>query len=158
MVKPELIAAIRSVYRLDWNGLHGFPHWQRVCENGERLCQMAGVHSPVVPLFAYLHDSRRQNDGWDPLHGARGARFARKLWRDGLLPLSVKELELLTAAIDGHAQDRTRAHPIIQLCWDSDRLDLGRAGIHPDPERLCTEFAKKPDVIAWAYQRSVNGS
>ena len=44
----------------------------------------------------------------------------------------------------------------IQTCWDSDRLELGRVGIKPLPERLCTEFAKRKDIIEEAYRRSIN--
>ena len=42
----------------------------------------------------------------------------------------------------------------IQTCWDADRLDLGRVGITPDPSWLCTEAAKRPEVIAWADGRA----
>ena len=44
----------------------------------------------------------------------------------------------------------------IQTCWDSDRLEFGRVGIKPSPERLCTEFARRKDVIEAAYDRSIN--
>lgn len=27
---------------------------------------------------------------------------------------------------------------MVQACWDADRLDLGRVGIIPDPERMGT--------------------
>jgi uncharacterized protein len=32
----------------------------------------------------------------------------------------------------------------VQTCWDADRLDLGRVGIIPRPDRLCTEEARDP--------------
>jgi len=43
----------------------------------------------------------------------------------------------------------------VQTCWDSDRLDLGRVGIQPRPERLCTAAAQDPGTIRWAYERSM---
>jgi uncharacterized protein len=43
----------------------------------------------------------------------------------------------------------------VQTCWDADRLDLGRVGIRPVASRLCTPAARAPDVIAWAYARSL---
>lgn len=45
----------------------------------------------------------------------------------------------------------------VQTCWDADRLDLGRVGIRPDPDRLCTSAAKESDLLEWAYARSVRG-
>ena len=43
----------------------------------------------------------------------------------------------------------------VQTCWDSDRLDLGRVGIKPSSDRLCTEVAKRSVVIEEAYKRSL---
>ncbi|MBT5083254.1 MAG: hypothetical protein HOM62_22025 [Rhodospirillaceae bacterium] len=42
----------------------------------------------------------------------------------------------------------------VQTCWDADRLDLGRAGIVPDPRYLCTDAAKEPRMIEWAHNRA----
>lgn len=39
--------------------------------------------------------------------------------------------------------------------WDADRLDLGRVGIRPNARYLCTEPAKDPAFITWAYERSL---
>ena len=44
----------------------------------------------------------------------------------------------------------------VQTCWDADRLDLGRVGIKPDARYLCTAEAANPEMIAWAYERSIN--
>ena len=41
----------------------------------------------------------------------------------------------------------------IQTCWDADRLDLSRLGITPNPALLCTESARSPEVIEWAWRR-----
>ena len=40
----------------------------------------------------------------------------------------------------------------VQTCWDADRLDLGRVGIVPQPEKLCTEGARDPDLFKWAVR------
>jgi uncharacterized protein len=40
----------------------------------------------------------------------------------------------------------------VQTCWDADRLDLGRVGICPQSERLCTAAAKQ--LIKWADGRA----
>jgi len=72
-------AAVRQQYRLDWDGIHGFPHWERVRENGLRLAGLTGARTDVVELFAYFHDACRHNDNHDPEHGARGADLARNM-------------------------------------------------------------------------------
>jgi hypothetical protein len=72
----RLIEAVREQYRLDWERIHGYPHWVRVRENGLHLAGMTGADPAVVELFALLHDSRRHNDAWDPKHGPR-ARVQR---------------------------------------------------------------------------------
>jgi uncharacterized protein len=61
----------------------------------------------------------------------------------------------LMEAIRWHSHGRTEAHPTVQVCWDSDRLDLGRVGIIPDPQYLCTDAAKDPAMIRWAYEQSL---
>ena len=65
-----------------------------------------------------------------------------------------KEFELLYIACRDHTDGQTQADITIQTCWDSDRLDLYRAGIKPKPDRLCTEFAKKDTTRAWANRRA----
>ena len=45
----------------------------------------------------------------------------------------------------------------IQICWDADRLDLGRVGITPHPSRLCTAAAKRLETITWADGRASLG-
>ncbi len=45
----------------------------------------------------------------------------------------------------------------VRTCWDADRLDLGQVEIRPDRRYLCTEAARDPEVLAWAYCRSRSG-
>ena len=45
----------------------------------------------------------------------------------------------------------------ILTCWDADRLDIGRVGIRPVADKLCTNAAKDPDFINWCYKRSIRG-
>jgi alkaline phosphatase D len=52
---------------------------------------------------------------------------------------------------DPDAQAMHAAHTLL-ACWDADRLDLGRAGITPVPERLCTDAAR--ELLAWAHERA----
>jgi uncharacterized protein len=149
----ELIDAIRAQYRLDWNGLHGFPHWVRVRENGLRLAEITGADPAVVELFALFHDSRRHNDGWDPGHGARAAEFVETL-NGNHFDLSVPRLELLKVACTLHSDGLVEGDITVQTCWDADRLDLGRIGTLPRPRLLCTEAARRPEILDWAWLRS----
>jgi uncharacterized protein len=153
MVSGDLLAAIRDGFALSLDGLHGEAHWKRVCDNGLRLAQWTGADVEIVELFAYLHDSQRQNDGWDQEHGHRAAEFAVSL-HDSVLKLPPRKLESLIYACSYHSDGLTEANVTVQTCWDADRLDLGRIGVEPDPQRLCTPAAQDQAVIDWAFRRS----
>ena len=114
---------------------------------------MTGAKIEVVRLFAIFHDSKRINDGSDSDHGQRGADFAAKL-RGRLFDLTDDDFKLLHRACSGHTHELTHPDITIQTCWDSDRLDLGRVGITPHPNRLCTEFAMTKEMIRWADGRA----
>jgi uncharacterized protein len=162
----NLLDTIRAEYALSWNGIHGISHWTRVRENGLRLAAQTGAQVAVVECFAYLHDAKRQNDGGDPGHGDRGAALARRLFaaaphggegRGSVLELSQEQVELLVYACAHHTDGLTEADITVQTCWDADRLDLGRVGIRPKPERLCTAAARDRAILEWAWKRSRAG-
>jgi len=153
MISPQLVQAIRDQFKLNWKGIHGSSHWARVRESGLRLAAMTGANARVVETFSFVHDSCRWNDGKDPEHGHRAGEFARTLM-GSVLNLVPDELELLVEACEGHSNGLTQANITVKTCWDADRLDLGRIGIRPDPTRLCTEAARDPELISWAYARS----
>jgi uncharacterized protein len=152
-VFEELLAAIRQEYVLPWNGTHGVAHWARVRANGLRLAEQTGADPYLVELFAYLHDSKRQNERRDPGHGARAAEFVRTL-QGSIIDLSDENLELLVYACTYHTDGLTEADVTVQTCWDADRLDLGRVGIRPQARYLCTPAARDAAVIEWAFVRS----
>jgi uncharacterized protein len=151
---PELVHSILEEYKLPLLGTHGISHWARVLENGRLLAQQIGADLKVVELFAIFHDSRRKNEGWDIGHGLRGAELAASL-RGSVYEISDAGFRLLEIACVQHTDGLLEADLTVQACWDSDRLDLLRAGIRPDPKKLCTEAAKKSELIAWANERSV---
>lgn len=109
------------------------------------------VNVRVVELFAFRHD-----DGYDPMHGTRAAASIAELTED-LPVLSVEERKLLAYACTHHSDGLREAEVTVQVCWDADRLDLGRVGHVPDPERLCTPAARDAKLIEWAYRRSTGG-
>ena len=71
------------------------------------------------------------------------------------VPLNDHEFELLTVACGGHSDGLQKADTTVMTCWDADRLDLGRVGITPDPNRLFTAPAKQKKTIDAAYKRSM---
>jgi uncharacterized protein len=72
-----------------------------------------------------------------------------------LLLLDRPGLEMLAYAVRHHSDGLTEADVTVQTCWDADRLDLGRVGITPRAERLCTEQARDPVLFDIAYRRSL---
>jgi uncharacterized protein len=151
-----VLHTILEDYALPWDGFHGIAHWARVLENGLRLAPETGALIEVVQLFAVLHDCRRINEGEDPDHGPRAAELRREL-KGVVFDLPDREFRLLRRACAGHTHERTHPDVTIQTCWDADRLDLGRVGIMPEPDYLCTEVAKRPDTIRWADGRATLG-
>ena len=153
IITPDLLAFLRMEFRLPWNGTHGVSHWARVRFNGLRLAALNNANSTVVELFAFMHDLRRRNDHFDPLHGPRAASLAEEL-NGRYFTISMEEQELLSIACHGHTRERTHDDVTVRTCWDADRLDLGRVGIRPRAKYLCTPEARNNDVIEEAYTRS----
>jgi len=145
----KALALVGPVFRLDIaRGLHGIPHWSRVWYHGRRLAAAQDLDPALSAWFAFLHDSQRHGDGFDPEHGARAADFAQRLRRDGMVnELTRSQFEQLCEAMKLHSSGRIHGEPAMMVCWDADRLDLLRAGIRPDPARMCTAMARRGAVI-----------
>jgi uncharacterized protein len=152
MISHDLIQSILRQYALPLEGIHGAPHWARVLENGRRLSETTGAQREIIELFAVFHDSGRINEGVDDGHGRRGSRLAKKL-RDVTYELDDKAFELLIQACDLHTEGYLDGDITLRACWDADRLDLGRVGITPREEKLCTDGARDPDLLRWAIKR-----
>lgn len=134
------------------HGEHGIAHWVRVWGNAEALCDYYHINPAVPCWFAFLHDSMRENENRDPDHGRRAARLAQ--FHSGLLELDSADLTALQYALSRHSDGHNTCPSIqVRICWDADRLDLGRCGIVPDPARLCTERAR--EMIPASYARSI---
>lgn len=156
----KALAVVRPQFRLRVrDGIHGLPHWSRVWFHGRGLAMAEGVDPAILAWFAFLHDSQRQNDGWDPGHGSRAADFAAGLRRDGVLTeLSAADFERLCEAMRLHSDGALEGDPAVRACWDADRLDLLRVGIHPDPRRLCTARAREASVRSRANRMATAGA
>ncbi len=133
-------------------GIHGHHHWRRVGETGIDLAHEEGVSRHVALLFAILHDCRRENDGHDPGHGPRAAALALDLGHEPL-GITPDELRTLAHAMRHHDRGRVSDDPLVGVCWDSDRLDLMRVGIRPDPALLSTASGRQPGRIAASIAR-----
>lgn len=150
---PAILAAIRDQYVLTWDGLHGISHWARVYENGLLLAKSMAVNPDLILLFALFHDACRVNDSVDPGHGKRGADLAAAMHGD-TFQLPQDDMSMLYEACAKHTRGLVLAAPVVQVCWDADRLDLPRASIVTNPDKLCTPVAKDLKVIEWAMERS----
>ena len=127
---------------------HGPTHWRRVETLGLKLAAETGADETVVRLFAWFHDSRRENEALDRGHGRRGAELAMTL-RGKLFELDDKRFETLLFACRFHTGGMS-CDATIGTCWDADRLDLYRVGMIPDRKYLNTNPAKTPLMINWA--------
>jgi uncharacterized protein len=154
IVTQTLISVIKDQFQLKWDGVHGVSHWSRVRNNGLRLAKLNGANTKVIEYFAFLHDACRITDGSDENHGMRAATFAKSLLGK-YVHLSLKEFLDLEVACIGHSDGLTSDLSVtVMSCWDADRLDLGRVGVHPDPRYLCTEEAQSNEMLQWAYGNS----
>ncbi len=146
-----------EIVRIDWTTLwkvvsdqfplghdstHGPAHWRRVERNGLLLATRSGADVSVVRLFALFHDSRRENEGSDPQHGARGAVLAEEM-RGRHFELDDSSFDILMHACTWHTDELRNDDPTIGTCFDADRLDLGRVGIIPEPDYMSTEFGRE---------------
>lgn len=152
-ISAGLIEQIQKSACQNDQGFHGLSHWLRVLQNGRELAKATGANLKVVELFAVIHDSQRRNENHDPFHGYRAAEYAREV-RGTWFELTDAEMNLLQNACIYHSDGLVDAELTVQVCWDADRLDLGRVGIRPSAEHLCTDHAKIPEVIEAAYRRS----
>ncbi len=118
--------------------VHGYSHWDRVAANGLRLL-VPGADSDVIAAFAYLHDSQRRSNGPDLEHGPRAAQFIDTIRDSYLKSFSNEQIALLKRACQLHTTCRRTGDITVDICFDADRLDLGRVGITPNPKLMATE-------------------
>ncbi|GGJ19534.1 hypothetical protein [Deinococcus roseus] len=151
---PGLHAFILEQFELPLTSIHGPSHWARVERIGQRLAQHSTADPVVLELFSLLHDSRRTNDGWDLEHGPEAAQAMVK-WRGTHFDCSDDQFNLLQYAVQHHTTGRPTPMVTIGACWDSDRLDLMRVGIRPDPGYLSLPHSREPETLLWAINQSL---
>jgi len=148
ILTKELMKMIRDQYILDWHGTHGIQHWLRVRRNGLALCNAHGGSRAFIELFSVLHDCKRLDDGRDLDHGKRAAEYMEIIRNDIDKILAAEEFDDLKYAVEHHTTGLHTGNLNAQICWDSDRLDIGRVDIILDKYYLNTESAKDDSFIA----------
>lgn len=149
-IVDTLLPHVISDSTVNLHSIHGPTHWARVERNGLFLASSVGANQHIVSLFAYFHDCCRRNDGIDPGHGPRAAKYATSI-REMLSGLTDAEVKILVDACDGHTRGRETDNPTIAVCWDADRLDLPRVGIRPRPK-----FFNTPLAVAMVTERDLS--
>jgi uncharacterized protein len=143
----NLLEIIKGSFKIDFYGVHGIYHWYFVYLNTKKLSTHYKVESKVFKLFSILHDSKRENENGDKGHGPRAKAFILELIEKGKIDLCIKDLELLLFACENHTklntEDDLSKNLIVQICLDSDKLDLPRVGIKPKSKYLLTSYARK---------------
>ena len=155
VLSEELLNYLLEQFPLGNSIIHGRGHWLRVLYNGRLLAKETKANLNVVELFAVIHDCKRDNEHFDLKHGRRAAEYVYQI-QGKFFNINNTELEMLVEACKYHSDGLTKGNPTIQTCWDSDRLDLGRVGIKPTANKLCTEVAKREDILNAAYLRSID--
>lgn len=144
-MNSNLLKLVSSQFKLDISGDHGASHWKRVEKIGLYISrEYKEADKKVIRLFSLLHDSKRENEFDDPQHGKRAAGYAKELYNQSLLNISEPQLTKLIYACEHHNDRNAKSEDItIQICWDSDRLDLIRLAMLPDETFLFTKIAKQ---------------
>ena len=118
--------------------------------SGANINKKNEVHKFVDHKFVYqlIFLFSGASDGYDVEHGPRAAELIDQI-RDTVLGfLDDKQIGLLKDACTFHTTCPRTGNPTIDACFDSDRLDLPRAGIIPDPTKMATkEGAGKADAL-----------
>lgn len=142
-----LLNEVISSFHLDLNGDHGILHWERVYINCLKLSKYYQVNSEVFELFSLLHDSKRKTEYEDIEHGKRSGLFIKELINNRIIQLSNEDKKRLIFACSNHTKPNKNAKlyldPVVQICFDADRLDIGRVGIIPEEKYFLTKYAKR---------------
>lgn len=134
----DVVERVLSQFVLDREGRHGPKHWDRVRITGLEIAAFRKFDPLVFELFSLFHDSCRVEEGHDPHHGLRGAALAEELCgRMGII--SEMSFSRAVEACRLHTSCSRHNDPVIQACFDADRLDLPRVGIEPNPKLISAE-------------------
>jgi len=144
MINKGLLEAITAQFQLPNSSIHGLTHWKNVAVIGRYLSARTMADEVVVSHFAYLHDSKRKTEDYEPDHGLKARLLGLELAKGGLIQLSQKQLHQLFTACEIHSDSQAKVDDVtIATCLDADRIDLLRLGIMPEEELLYTPAGKE---------------
>jgi uncharacterized protein len=137
----------------------GFPHSVRV-EKGIRIL---GGYSKIpsnelakITDFAYWHDVMRASGVPDPDHAKRAAEAVTRC--RPCLRMERTDRGLLAFACEHHSTMLRSGDPLIDICFDADRLDLSFRGITPEPSMMATEIGKYYAENHGEYLAAINNT
>lgn len=142
--------------------VHGYTHSLRVSRNIKILAKAYGFSGNVIicmDKFAFFHDLYRVNDGHDPGHGKRASEVIKRAKEHSQMSLlnNMDMLEKICFACEHHSTMLRSGDPVIDVCFDADRLDLPRVGVMPEPEKMATymgmHFAENYDAYMSIFQK-----
>jgi uncharacterized protein len=131
-----LLRDAESRFTLGTKSVHGPRHWRAVFANGMVIAQELQCDRSFVAVFALLHDCRRENEWFDPRHGARAAEVAKAL-NGRYFDFEPGRLSRLTEALHWHDAGKVHTDIDISCCWAADRIELRRVGIEPAKWGFC---------------------
>jgi uncharacterized protein len=160
MEARSLTALVEAVLPRAWrhdSAWHGEAHWRCVVTTGLELgSRTEAVDRALVFCFGLLHDTRRENEAYDPGHGHRAAAFADELRTEGLLPLDGPRFSALEEALRLHSDGQVSGDPTRRPAGRRP-LHLPRVSIEPDPRLLSTAAARGPTPLAAAAALRADG-
>lgn len=122
---------------------YGFSHGQRVANNCNLLAT-PGANRVVMYLFAFLHDTFR-NEGESKIeYGVQSSEKLKGMRKVLLKNISDNEFDLLQETFRAHSAKMRTGNPTIDTCLDANRLDVIRRGadIYVDSQQMATERGK----------------
>ncbi|MGE4382457.1 MAG: hypothetical protein AB7D41_04580 [Arcobacter sp.] len=142
----SLLEEIEKQFKIDFYGDHGIYHWYSVYKNTQKLSKYYNIESKVFKLFSILHDSKRINEDYDLMHGKEASVYVKQLFDDLKINLNIEDLNRLIFACANHTKLDKSSYLandlIVQICLDSDKLDLARVGIEPSSKYMLTSYSK----------------
>lgn len=137
------IKASSELLNIEWvvspSAPDGFSHSLRVEKNIHLLGMRAGIKKRErdrMRAFAYWHDVMRSTDH-DPEHGKRASEVIEQ--GRGRNKFQTGDVDRLSFACKHHSTMLRSGDPLIDICFDADRLDLFYRGFTPDPDLMATE-------------------
>ena len=141
----KLIKRLKQDNPFYYSEIHGQKHYSNVTLAGLQLAVHYNLNPKLFKYFAYLHDSCRHNEDYDPDHGPRAAEYVNEI--KDLIDLCTAERWMLQSACAMHTSAKPwdgNKYTLFEKCaFDADRSDIGRVCFEVDPKFLFTQKGKE---------------